>query len=69
MPLPSGSWADGVNIHGQHVNVMVEGCTVIDSGDDNFAMWSVGAGQHNVTFKNNTAVRGVGPSKPRPALC
>ena len=48
---------------------MVEGCTVIDSGDDNFAMWSVGAGQHNVTFKNNTAVRGAGPSKPRPALC
>ena len=32
-----------VNIHGQHRNVMVEGCTVINSGDDNFAMWSIGA--------------------------
>jgi hypothetical protein len=53
----NGTWADGVNIHGQHENVLVEGCTVVDSGDDNFAMWSIGAGQNNVTFRNNTAIR------------
>lgn len=46
-----------VNIHGQHRNVMVEGCTVINSGDDNFAMWSIGAAQDNLTFQNNTAIR------------
>jgi alpha-L-arabinofuranosidase len=40
----NGSWADGVNIHGQHANVLVEGSTVIDSGDDNFATWSIGVG-------------------------
>ena len=59
----NGSWADGVNIHGQHQNVMVEGCTVIDSGDDNFAMWSIAAGQNNVTFKNCTAIRGSEKTK------
>ena len=51
----NGTWADGVNIHGQHTNVLVEDCTVINSGDDGFAMWSVGAGLDNVTFKNNYA--------------
>jgi hypothetical protein len=60
------SWADGVNIHGQHLNVMIEGCTVIDSGDDNFAMWSIAAGQNNVTFKNCTAIRGTEKTKPDP---
>ena len=62
----NGSWADGVNIHGQHVNVMVEGCTVIDSGDDNFATWSIGTAQHNITFKNCTAVRGPEATKQDP---
>lgn len=59
----NGSWADGVNIHGQHRNVLVEGCTVIDSGDDNFASWSIGAGQDNITFRNNIAIRGPNPTK------
>jgi hypothetical protein len=62
----NGTWADGVNIHGQHLNVMIESCTVIDSGDDNFAMWSIGAGQDNVTFRNNTAVRGTQPTPADP---
>jgi hypothetical protein len=53
----NGTWADGVNIHGQHINVLVEGCTIANSGDDNFAMWSIGAAQHNVTFRNNIAIR------------
>ena len=61
----NGTWADGVNIHGQHENVMVQGCTVIDSGDDNFAMWSIGAGQHNVTFQNNNAHQGLGQGNGR----
>ena len=65
----NGSWADGVNIHGQHRNVLVEGCTVIDSGDDNFASWSVGAGQDNVTFRNCVAIRGpeATPADPKGA--
>ena len=58
----NGTWADGVNIHGRHVNVMVEGSTVVDSADDAFAMWSIGAGQTNVTFRNNTAIRKRGNS-------
>ena len=62
----NGSWADGVNIHGQHVNVMIEGCTVVDSGDDNFATWSVGAGQDNITFLNCTAMRGPEATIPDP---
>jgi len=51
----NGTWADGVNIHGQHTNVLVEGCTVVNSGDDCFALWSIGADLDNVTFKNNYA--------------
>ena len=34
------------------------------SGDDSFAMWSVGAGQTNITFRNNRALnphQGGGP--------
>ena len=62
----NGSWADGVNIHGQHVNVLIEDCTVIDSGDDNFATWSIGAAQDNITFRNNIAIRGSRPTKADP---
>ena len=29
----NGTWADGVNIHGQHQNVLVEHCEVVHSGD------------------------------------
>ena len=46
-----GTWADGMNIHGQHANVLVEGSTVQYSGDDSFATWSIGAAQTNVTFR------------------
>jgi len=51
-----GTFADGVNIHGQHSNVLVEDCTVRYSGDDSFAIWSIGTGLDNVTFHNNTAM-------------
>jgi hypothetical protein len=51
----NGTWADGVNIHGQHSNVLVEGCTVINSHDDCFAVWSVGTGLDNVTLRGNIA--------------
>ena len=34
---------------------VVRHSTVRYSGDDSFAMWSVGAGQNNVTFRNNRA--------------
>lgn len=62
----NGTWSDGVNIHGEHVNVLIEGCTVIDSGDDNFASWSIGAAQDNVTFRNNIAIRGPEATGPDP---
>ena len=62
----NGSWADGVNIHGQHQNVLVEDSTVVDSGDDNFAAWSIGTGQSNVTFRNCTAIRGTEATKVDP---
>ena len=51
----NGTWADGVNIHGQHANVLVEGCSVVNSGDDGFALWSIGTGLSNVTFRHNYA--------------
>ena len=52
----NGTWADGINIHGQHYNVLIEGCTLRYSGDDSFATWSVGAKQTNITFANNRAL-------------
>ena len=55
----NGTWADGVNIHGQHRDVVVEHCSVVNSGDDCFALWSIGTGLDNVTFRNNYA-------QPRP---
>ena len=45
---------------------MIEGSTVIDSGDDNFATWSIGTGQDNVTFRNCTAIRGPEKTMPDP---
>jgi hypothetical protein len=51
-----GTWADGINFHGQHRDVLVEDCAVWYSGDDSFALWSIGAGADNITFRNNTAM-------------
>ena len=53
----NGTWADGMNIHGQHANVLVEDCEVRYSRDDAFAAWSIGVGQTNITFTNNQAFR------------
>ena len=44
------------DLHGQHHNVLVEDCVVRDAGDDSYAIWSVGTGASNITFRNNTAI-------------
>jgi hypothetical protein len=50
-----GSWADGLNVHGAHTNLLIEDCALANAGDDVFAMWSVADRMANVTFRNNTA--------------
>eukprot|EP01043_Picozoa_sp_COSAG02_P051710 COSAG02_NODE_5477_length_4292_cov_13.353685_4_plen_486_part_00 len=68
----NGTWADGVNIHGAHRDVLVEESTMRYSGDDSFAMWSVGALQDNITFRNNRAMyphQGGGPRCQMPCAC
>ena len=60
----NGTWADGINIHGQHHGVLVTESDIRYSGDDSFATWSVGAGQTNISFVNNharTPHQGGGP--------
>jgi hypothetical protein len=52
----NGTWADGMNIHGRHRNVLIEDSTVRYSGDDSFATWSIGDGQDNITFRGEPAV-------------
>lgn len=51
----SGTWADGLNVHGAHADVLIEGCIIKHTGDDGFAVWSAGASETNITFKNNLA--------------
>ena len=50
-----GTWADGVNIHGSHQHVLIEGNSIPHTGDDSFALWSKGATASDVTFRNNFA--------------
>lgn len=50
----NGTWADGVNIHGEHNGVLVEDSVIANTGDDGFAVWSNGDKLTNVTFRNNT---------------
>lgn len=50
-----GTWADGINVHGAHREVLIENCTIEHSGDDAFAMWSSGASEEKITFRNNFA--------------
>ena len=38
--VSEGSWADGLNVHGAHTNIVIENCNLSSSGDDTFAMWS-----------------------------
>ena len=52
-----GTWADGMNIHGAHENVLVRDCNIRNTGDDTYAIWSVGVpGADNITFVNNVGV-------------
>lgn len=53
--IGSGTWADGINIHGAHRDILVEDCIVEHTGDDGFAIWSAGSNETNITFKNNIA--------------
>eukprot|EP01052_Picozoa_sp_SAG31_P050612 SAG31_NODE_11628_length_1011_cov_1.710526_1_plen_273_part_10 len=46
----NGTWADGMNVHGAHVNVLIEDSTTRCTNDDSFAVWSIGAMEGNVTF-------------------
>lgn len=54
----NGTWADGLNIHGAHQNILVEGCSASNTGDDSFAAWDSGVEKvhmSNITFKDNYA--------------
>jgi hypothetical protein len=57
-----GTWADGVNIHGAHRHVVVEGSTISHTGDDSFAIWSQGTAATDIAFRNNYA---ASPRYPR----
>jgi hypothetical protein len=55
----NGTWADGINIHGAHKNILVENNSVINCGDDCFAVWDSMYEDEfmtNITFKSNQAV-------------
>merc|ERR1712216_260814 len=54
--------ADGINIHGSHMNVTVDGCSISHSGDDGFAMWSEESFATDIKFTNNFAAM---PRYPR----
>ena len=57
----NGTWADGVNVHGAHMNVLIEDSITRCTNDDSFAVWSIGAMEDNVTFRRNSATfAGVG---------
>jgi hypothetical protein len=60
-----GTWADGINIHGAHRDVIVEGCRISHTGDDGFAMWSAGSAETGVAFVNNSC---ASPCFPRPGM-
>jgi hypothetical protein len=53
-----GTWADGLNIHGAHRDIVVEDCSAFNTGDDCFALWDSsieGQFAQNVTFTGNKA--------------
>lgn len=58
-----GSWADGINFHGGHHNVLIEGCELSYTGDDPIGLWPVSADdehdpnqcQKNIVIRNNIA--------------
>lgn len=57
-----GTWADGINIHGAHRDVLVERNRIPHTGDDSFAIWSKGTAETNVIFSGNYA---ASPRYPR----
>eukprot|EP00931_Biecheleriopsis_adriatica_P059481 TRINITY_DN35599_c0_g1_i1.p1 TRINITY_DN35599_c0_g1~~TRINITY_DN35599_c0_g1_i1.p1 ORF type:complete len:434 (+),score=60.17 TRINITY_DN35599_c0_g1_i1:58-1359(+) len=62
----NGSWADGINVHGAHTNILIDNCDFRNSGDDVFAMWSAGDRMANVTFQNNYAANPTFPWHGQP---
>ena len=58
-----GTWADGINFHGGHHNVLIEQCQMSFTGDDPFGLWPSSADaaadaaqcQQNIILRNNTA--------------
>jgi len=52
----TGVWADGMNIHGAHQNVLIEDCDIRHCGDDIYAIWSTQPGANKITFRNNVGV-------------
>jgi hypothetical protein len=53
--VTNGTWADGLNIHGAHKNILVDSCDLRNLGDDAYAIWSVGGAADNITFQNSRA--------------
>ena len=56
-----GTWADGINFHGGHHNVLIEDCEMSYTGDDPYGLWPVSAEakadpndcQMNIVLRNN----------------
>jgi hypothetical protein len=56
-----GTWADGINFHGGHHNVLVEKCELNYAGDDPIGLWPVSVDaasdpnqcQQNIVVRNN----------------
>lgn len=54
-----GTWADGINFHGGHHNVLVEDCEISYSGDDPYGLWpdSVQATEDSANCQRNIVLR------------
>ena len=58
-----GTWADGINFHGGHHDVLIEDCEMSFTGDDPYGLWPVGSDiindrfscQQNIVLRNNVA--------------
>lgn len=58
-----GTWADGINFHGGHHDVLIEQCELSFTGDDPIGLWPVSADarqdarqcQQNIVIRNNVA--------------
>lgn len=56
----NGTHADGINLHGAHRDIVVENCTIENSRDDGYGLWSIGTLATNITFRSNTAAKTSG---------